>query len=464
MPENCEWNMRRLDHRARPSAEQINKVLAACNQLNSTITGISGLAPVVGINAYMFKELIWPESAYAARCDTLHQYWPLKGSQPMLGLSNGTSQVMWDRATSKVWDWYWSIWMYGQAYREGYGHFDNWPYLTADDMTLTGADAFQFATLQINFETEPPSLEGTGFDHDIWSATSGGAKPCEHAGDWLRWKGMSSDPQTSYYTGPYWSCGIADGGVYVNDPYNGLYNTGMIPNMIGNPVDPDSNAVVWNSSCCVDGGATFGFPYVLQRIPSGSTIIDAKLEVKVSGLTRRHVTTTRSVDEYGEWTINTDVDEALEDISLVLVGGTCNGRLIEYGVIAGAGVGIDRNDAWSVCDVTGLCQTMIDSLRGSSKISRMALVPSISADIIGVTDMRGYLSSIFPTVELSVHVAPSNTTQWWDPNTDFWYVSYEEGTMLSWSSVQLGNIAITWQLPSGEQHREVIPWSLPPMH
>lgn len=473
--------MRLWDHRNRFAPEVFTALAEEVNTLNKTLTshGTSLAVPTVARQATQHK--IWmPEHWESGHALGQHAYVLKRGSVPTWGLSHGISQQLWDAAMIDRYSSALYIWDEGHPELvDGYGYVDR-RNNQVSDYTLAGHDDARWTRGQSHYEIYYNDREtfhagswritgdailnhtATEFTEALWNSTYAGDLPCPDAPEYARWRGWSDSPTLDYYTGPWWKCGTVGSGVYDQPPFASWNATFGAGNSIGGVLDPDTDT--WflqdetrRAEFRVSGGASWGYPRIKQRIPSGSRINQTLLEIQVQGLSRYERTITRTVNGAGEISAEVSYNTDVQDMTLTLVGGKVVGTRWQYDVLATQAAAISGSDLWQVVDITDMCQWMISSDRDSA-YSRYAIVPAQYAGMAGGVVSKDYVKALLPTVTWDVWLASAPSTDW------FAYRPSEHGVIVTFTDVVLGQVYVDWTLPDGEQHREKMPWHLPPMH
>src|SRR5438552_2001784 len=106
---------------------------------------------------------------------------------------------------------------------------------------------------------------------------------------------------------------------------------------------------------------------------------------------------------------------------------------------------------------------MITDYRGVSKYFKFSLVPSPLVSVLGATDTKGLLESLFPTVSYETWVSPDNHTGFFQA-PDFSFQSYHSGQYITWNNVIMGNAWISYTLPDGSLTRVPLYFNTPVMN
>jgi hypothetical protein len=236
---------------------------------------------------------------------------------------------------------------------------------------------------------------------------------------------------------------------------------------------------------------------VIKRLPTGTTILDAKLRVKMTGLegyywnwnsttvynggpATDYVNTTISIN--GE-TLYTVVDNVITYynaelelmqprglVSFRFIGAVKNTSYIEdwtganmgvesYDVISSTGVSISseftniEDDEWTICNCTGAIQSLMGLV--DSEANTFYLWPSVGSpnSESSIGRLASYAESLLPDGQVSFSAID-----------DFTYSvsSNLSGRLISWDNLYIGSLYFRFRLPSGIIDEKTIPIMTPP--
>lgn len=493
----------------------MNRLIDAVNRSNQTLISLPQGSPAPTIFKVFRQTVGYAIEDYAVRCDApyvspgINGYHVLKGAVNKVGLQRHVEQGAYSRAHHiRHFDRNGPI-----VYVDGYGWIDrsgvqgsdiavdgvgNTLGFITNGFKQTGVDPitgepiytqadYYGTTSPTGDEVILPSYHGTTDpDGRPENWISGGhhvSKGCDSldAGQFVtyfadfHWVDTGGGSPGKAVGGPGFFAVTPGGGWYTNWPF--WEDSSESPwglNIIGCPfeyVSPTIFSIPHESVINCSGGAAFSFHRLLQRIPAGSTILEAKLEMRVSGLRRRTLSYGYEIVDGQAELIDGEATytEYRESSGVAVVAG----RLVDktlgtfaWDTIAQAAA-TPEADKWCVVDATALIQSLIDGYR-DSHYCRFAFVPApYTSALSGITDSLGYLRALLPDVTYACYVSPDNPTNWKDGITggvpDIDYTENAEAEYIIWDDIQIGKLAIAWRYPDGEYGREVLSIHWPPM-
>ena len=459
--------MRRWDHRSRFPVRTHNDAIKAIQECNRVMTSFGSggdsltiWAKLTHSDRHLLSQLLWQPGVGA--------YGIKRGELPHRTVTGADLWAMHQRANDLRWLGRGGYPTPGRAWGYGWDGYnasattDSDLLLLGSSYPLTGAagnlggcylDDPMASTSYPTNPTIPANQQIGGTGAPAWTSWatsdldvfSGGAKIYSAWGD-------SPGNQTN----AAWTFGHTDGeGIFEQYPVTldspHIYD----PNYCGMMVSPSGTPL--STSYFVGGSVPVSFPGLLQRVPDGTTILSAKVEVKCAGAVKHDFTWTTTVDSNGTPTTEFDDTETTGGIAFALLGRrveTSGGvRRLAWDVLSTSVGGTVSGGVWQIADVTALCQDFVDRLR-RGVWNEFALMPTIASAHVGEIDMRGFMQSLLPT---------QTWAYWLDPNysgdvyggIDTWYRSHCTGSILRWDSLELGQIIVEIQYPGTENRKAI---------
>jgi hypothetical protein len=483
-------DIRRFDHRALPAKRTIDGVIDQVQLCNRAFISPGGGDGTPLVLALITQTSGYLPSAWSPDCSETNSWRITKGNSPAVGISRDSVKASYSHANflrkKQI--------LEGNAFVDDYGFF-NFSNEDGTENLLIGSENFSGILIgsrwngtMFTSESEanyyngsvdpmlPPDLitfyPTTG--HTWHTSGFAGTPSCGGGPDVNLYSNdiRHVPPGGLVGNGPLYH-GIVQGeGFFQQHPWREFGGLSQHPvNYLG-AIPPETiGPGEWGQgphSSFISVGASpgFGLPYLLKRIPAGSTIIEAKVRIRVSALHHYTYALTGSVDIDGILTTDVDIVDDTSSIGLSLMGG----RIIDeslgtyaYTVLAGGPSGTMVPDQWSVCDWTAIAQLMLDDLRDSPYVN-FSLVPSPSISAtVNLLDTKGILQSFLPSYSYGVYVSPSNTSSWHNPASDFYYQQSWEGSYTTWENVEYDNAWIKFKLPNSEKTRTIQHFGYPMM-
>lgn len=505
--------MKRLLSIGTPSARQYNRLIDAINLCGRGQVSYAGVRNAPMVYKTLEMQEVWHHNQYLVYHGTLldpnHGWYRARYGLPTLGVRNDTVVSAYSHAAE--------LRQYARHGNlpsfPGYGYVNQ---INCQASNLLYADALNVidVTTGNRFlgydEGGQPMFEfGDWFGNDPyyaapedrvvlpWYHEPGGGEnwistghhqgfACDHQGvfvsakcDWMMVDvgGGQQGPMTG---GTLWGDGADNNGKFNDWPFA---DWGVVPGKfagslggggsIGN-VPPVEWLGQWShwppwSGIWADGGIAFGLPGILKGPPA--TVLDAWIELKISGLETYRSTVLTTVSEGGATDTQIESESSqFDEMGIALIGGkvidTTLGTM-QWDILSGS-IGLRPGQTaasglWRVYDIKDIVQFMVTHQRGLSRYFAFALVPvPYSLALAAVENARGLLMSLMPTITYDYYADPGNTSPYYTGG-DFHYVKRSSGQYVAWTSLERGNGYVSAQLPDGVHVRERLVNFLPPM-
>jgi len=495
--------MKRFIHNGSPSATQWNQAIQGVDALNSMmIPSLAGGTP----SPVIFKALagvpVYQPDDYAVRHDFPNPagyndafgYVRLKGKTPVIGMTFGAMMDAYTRAgemrqaqreigNQYDFDYGWFSWEDIDASDLTYGTVGNPVGLVRGKSETGGSIQYWFGSSAYGNENRAIFPDNNNKDmavanhenemQNVYSSITGGCPVPEQwnggLGYWVKnyidafW--LNDNGWVLVIEGVGFNGGVAGNYAYYDHPkyvsnFNGIFAPTGWGNYIGGAEltaqmggygAPAPFAVI---SCTSSTG--FAFPQEIQWMPQGSTILEAKLEIKIPSITRYDGSYSATYSREGGLVETGTVVDTSRDIGIAVIAGKVTDSellTMQWDILgAVASAGTIENDVWQVVDATGFFNTLL--AYQDSDYTRFSIAPTPYLDSFNQENQsRGMLRSMMPNITYSVDVHPDNDTLWHDGSVangglaDVVYISSASSSWVTWDNVQLGKAYIKFQLP-----------------
>lgn len=469
-------DIKRMDLRGLPTKRCVDGLMNQVQLCGQGFQAVGSGPTLPLIEASIGMGAGFPQSAYAPKCDDpgFPRWEVLKGSVYVPGITPLGIRFAYDRANfnrhAQI--------VLGNQFASGYG-FVNLSDCDGPHMLLAGStnhlnqisgrrfngSVYALGTYYWDGSVDPDDAPDIPVyipdPGENWTARGAGQVACP----------VYPYPQSHYFTdirgpgfggsGPGIHGIIENEGLYSFTPFHdvatlpsgslGLNYLGAIgPELIG---QIESH----NALMSIGGGPSFTLPILLQKLPTGSTILEAKVRIRISALHKWTATVEGTIDEDGVVTYDSTLTDDPTSVGLALLAGKIVDPALgtmQYDVIAaGVGSGV-TSDKWSIMDCTDIMQLMLDQLRDSAYY-RMALVPAPSVAAFGsINNPKAVLGQYLPVANYETWVHPDNTTLW-HGGSDVPYQTSWSGSWATWTGIQYGNLWIKFQVPNSSKTRVI---------